>query len=125
MSLQTKVVSSIFAVAFVCGSAAAGEGVVAKTTTIPKLAGQFVSCPAGFTASPVMVDPKNPYGQKYTCTGPVAFCMKGFSLVAPVVGYGPVPPGGLIGKVFYGSPVTIDTSEHMVFTCQQPPAPPK
>jgi len=85
----------------------------------------IVSCPAGFTASPSTYNPKQPYNQSYTCTGPVMHCMTGFNLDKQALGYGPPPSGGMIGTPIYGSGIVLDSAGRIAFTCRQPQPPPK
>jgi hypothetical protein len=85
-------------------------------------------CPAGWVANPAHIDPNNPYGQSYTCTGPRIVCNRYFKPVPPIVGSvpGTAPPGQFaIPTNFYGSPVIILPNGHMQYTCAEPPPPPR
>lgn len=77
-------------------------------------------CPAGWVANPTHIDPNNPYGQSYTCTGPRIVCNHYFSPVKPVVGTIPGGPG-TFGTSIFGSPVVILPNGQMQYTCTEPP----
>lgn len=126
MSIRTQILACASVMAFACVAASGQNFQVVKpiNPNVIQLAGA-VNCPAGFVAKPAKIDPAKKYDQSYTCTGPVAFCMPGFGLQSPIVGYGPVPPGGLMGQPYYGSPVVLNGAKQMTFTCTQPSAPPK
>jgi|HubBroStandDraft_1064217.scaffolds.fasta_scaffold52255_2 hypothetical protein len=80
-------------------------------------------CAAGFTAKPATINAANPYGQAYTCTGPVIVCSPRFTAQPSVAGTIPGGPGQF-GQTIYGSPVTIK-SGRMVYTCAEPSPPPQ
>jgi len=82
------------------------------------------ACAAGFTASPSTIQGSNPYDQSYTCTGPTIVCSAHFSPEDSVAGTIPAAPGQLLGQTIYGSPITMKGG-HMVYTCVEPPSPPK
>ncbi len=120
--------------AYLLAAAAATSGVsmaVAKVPSAvsssqinpPVLVSNAARCAAGFTAAPGTIDPKNPYNQSYVCTGPAIVCSPGFKPQDSVAGTVPGQNGGF-GQTIYGSPVTIKNGR-MVYTCAEPPAPPK
>jgi len=82
------------------------------------------ACAAGFTANPAVIQGSNPYNQFYTCTGPAIVCSAHFLPEDSVAGTIPASPGQLLGQTIYGSPVTLKGGR-MVYTCAEPPAPPK
>jgi hypothetical protein len=82
------------------------------------------ACAAGFTANPSTIQGSNPYDQSYTCTGPTIVCSAHFSPEDSVAGTVPAAPGQLLGQTIYGSPVTLSHGR-MVYTCVEPPSPPK
>jgi hypothetical protein len=82
------------------------------------------ACAAGFTAKPSTIQGSNPYDQSYTCTGPTIVCSAHFAPEASVAGTIPAAPGQLLGQPIYGSPVTMQGGR-MVYTCVEPPSPPK
>lgn len=81
------------------------------------------ACAVGFTAAPATINAANPYNQSYVCTGPTIVCSPSFKAQDSIAGTAPSTNGGF-GTTIYGSPVTIKGGR-MVYTCAQPPAPPK
>jgi hypothetical protein len=112
------------ALAFV-SVASYGQPMVAKPQQGAMQLVGMVQCPPGFAATPSTYNPKNPYNQHYTCTGPVVHCMNGFMLEKPVLAYGPPPGPGMIGPPIYGSGIQLDAMGRITFTCRQPQPPPK
>jgi len=98
--------------------------VVAHSIPIPVGNPNAAQCAAGFTANPSTIDGANPYNQSYTCTGPTIVCSPKFKPQDSVAGTVPPQNGQLLGQTIYGSPVTIKGGR-MVYTCAEPPAPPK
>jgi hypothetical protein len=127
MSLVTTRKASLVALAMALagGSAAMADQPVGHgPVQMPQGNPNAPACAAGFTAAQATIVGSNPYGQSYTCTGPTIVCSTHFTPQDPVVGSTPAPPGQLIGKTFYGSPVVIKNGR-MVYTCAEPQPPPK
>ncbi|MDE2135095.1 MAG: hypothetical protein KGJ49_10915 [Alphaproteobacteria bacterium] len=125
--IRKRIVGACMAVALVSGSAMANQfsnsTVMNHPYPYPGPLSNVAQCPVGFTAMPATIDPKNPYGQSYTCTGPAAVCSPGFKLVPSVAGTIPGGPGQF-GTTIYGSPVTLKNGR-MVYTCSEPQPPPQ
>jgi hypothetical protein len=101
---------------------------VALTGTTMAIAGpktQTATCATGFTAKPKTYIKGQTTGQSYTCTGPAAVCSPGFTLQQIAV---PVPPPAgstnALGTTKFVDGVSIIGGK-MVYTCAEPPAPPK
>ena len=101
---------------------------VALTATTMAIAGpktQTATCATGFTAKPKTYIKGQTTGQSYTCTGPSAVCAPGFTLQQIAV---PIPPPAgstnVLGTTKYVDGVSL-VKDKMVYTCAEPPAPPK
>ena len=121
MSLISSLAGCTLIAALSCGAALAGP-VVHERAQMGKAvlhSATQATCAAGFKANPAHINPMVHNGQHYTCTGPTIVCSPGFTAQETQT----YPPGGGF-KPIMGSPVTISNG-HMVYTCAEPPAPPR